>query len=49
VVAIVAAWLVLGEELSATQVAGGAAILAAVVLLQVNPRSWARFAPGEHA
>jgi drug/metabolite transporter (DMT)-like permease len=37
-VTVVLAFLVLGERLTALQLAGGALVLAAVVLLQLNPR-----------
>ncbi len=49
VVAIGAAWLVVDEALSGPQIVGAAAVLAAVLLLQLTPRTWGRIVPGEHA
>ena len=48
VVAIGAAWLVVGESLAPVQIAGAAAIVLAVLLLQVTPKTFGRVVPGEH-
>lgn len=47
IVAIVAAWLLVGESITATQIAGGGAILAAVLVLQL--RGSGAEIPEEHA
>lgn len=49
VLAIAAAWLMLGESLTAVQVAGAVAILCGVLILQVSPKTFGKFVPGEHA
>lgn len=48
VIAIGAAWLLLGETLTMFQVGGAVLILFAVLLLQVIPRTSGRIVPGEH-
>jgi drug/metabolite transporter (DMT)-like permease len=48
VVAIGAAWLLLGESLTPLQMGGAAAILVAVLLLQLTPKTFGRIVPGEH-
>jgi len=48
VVAIGAAWIVVDESLGPLQVMGASAILLAVLLLQLTPRTFGKFVPGEH-
>ncbi len=49
IIAIGAAWLLVGEALAPVQMMGAAAVLGAVLLLQVTPKTFGRFVPGEHA